>query len=80
MMESFNADVSDNVFENNKYGTRFSVGCGRNIFSKNVITGSAKYVYASRNKSRLSSVRPAACQKGIGAVLVLPCEELICDA
>eukprot|EP00904_Undaria_pinnatifida_P009109 jgi/Undpi1/5328/HiC_scaffold_2.g00609.m1 len=43
MMESFNADVSDNIFENNKYGVRFSVGCGRNVFSKNVITGSAKY-------------------------------------
>ena len=42
MMESFNADVSDNIFENNKYGVRFSVGCGRNVFSKNVITGSAK--------------------------------------
>ncbi|CAM9147288.1 unnamed protein product, partial [Laminaria digitata] len=43
MMESFNAHVSDNLFENNKYGIRFSVGCGRNFFSKNVITGSAKY-------------------------------------
>ena len=42
MMESFNADVSDNVFENNKYGVRFSVGCGRNFFCKNVIAGSAK--------------------------------------
>ena len=42
MMESFDADVSDNLFENNKYGVRFSVGCGRNIFSKNVIKRSAK--------------------------------------
>ena len=42
MMESFNADVSDNIFENNKYGVRISVGCGRNIFSKNVISGSTK--------------------------------------
>eukprot|EP00904_Undaria_pinnatifida_P009115 jgi/Undpi1/5333/HiC_scaffold_2.g00614.m1 len=43
MMESFNADVSNNVFENNKYGVRISVGCGHNVFSKNAISGSAKY-------------------------------------
>lgn len=42
MLESFDADVSDNIFENNKYGVRFSVGCGHNVFSKNVISGSAK--------------------------------------
>ena len=42
MMESFNADVSGNLFENNKYGVRFSVGCASNIFYNNVITGSAK--------------------------------------
>ena len=54
MLESFGAEVSDNIFENNKYGVRFSVGCGRNVFSKNVITGSTKYVCASRNESRLS--------------------------
>ncbi|CAM9817868.1 unnamed protein product, partial [Laminaria digitata] len=43
MMESFNADVSDNVFENNKYGIRFSVGSGRNVFFNNVISGSTRY-------------------------------------
>ena len=42
MMESFDADVSDNVFENNKYGVRISVGCGRNVFASNVISGSTK--------------------------------------
>ena len=42
MMESFNADVSDNTFEDNKYGIRFSVGCGDNVFSNNVISGSSK--------------------------------------
>ncbi|CAN0528963.1 unnamed protein product, partial [Scytosiphon promiscuus] len=42
MMESFNADVSDNVFESNTYGVRISVGCGRNVFAKNVISGSTK--------------------------------------
>ena len=42
MMESFNADVSDNVFENNKYGIRFSVGCGDNEFTNNIISGSSK--------------------------------------
>lgn len=40
MMESFNADVSDNVFENNKYGIRLSVGTADNEFSNNLITGS----------------------------------------
>ena len=40
MLESFNADVSDNIFENNKFGVRFSVGCCHNVFSKNVISGS----------------------------------------
>ena len=42
MMESFNADVSHNVFENNKYGVRISVGCGRNVFYSNLISGSTK--------------------------------------
>ncbi|CAN0586398.1 unnamed protein product, partial [Laminaria digitata] len=35
--------MSDNTFENNKYGIRMSVGCGDNVFSKNVISGSSKY-------------------------------------
>ncbi|CAM9491122.1 unnamed protein product, partial [Laminaria digitata] len=43
LMESFNADVSDNVFENNKYGVRMSVGCGDNVFSDNVISDSTRY-------------------------------------
>lgn len=42
MLESFDADVSDNVFENNFFGVRFAVGCGRNVFSRNVISGSTK--------------------------------------
>ena len=42
MLESFNADVAENVFENNQYGVRLSVGCGRNVFSKNVISGSSE--------------------------------------
>ena len=42
MLESFDADVSGNVFENNKYGVRLSVGCCHNVFSKNVITGSTE--------------------------------------
>lgn len=33
--ESFHATVSDNVFENNKYGVRLSVGCGSNYFTNN---------------------------------------------
>ena len=42
MMESFNADVSDNVFDNNKYGIRMSVGCADNVFYDNVISGSTR--------------------------------------
>lgn len=37
MLESFNASVSENTFENNKYGIRFSVACGDNVFSNNEI-------------------------------------------
>ncbi|CAN0513274.1 unnamed protein product, partial [Scytosiphon promiscuus] len=42
LMETFNADVSNNKFEDNKYGVRLSVGCADNVFSKNDITGSSK--------------------------------------
>lgn len=42
MMELFNADVSNNVFEHNKYGVRISVWCDHKVFSKNVISVSAK--------------------------------------
>ena len=42
LMESFNADVSDNTFEKNKYGIRMSVGCADNVFSNNLITGSTR--------------------------------------
>lgn len=42
LMESFNADVSDNIFENNTYGVRISVGCSHNCFYKNVISDSVK--------------------------------------
>ena len=30
LMESFNADIHDNTFENCKYGIRFSLGAGDN--------------------------------------------------
>eukprot|EP00904_Undaria_pinnatifida_P005798 jgi/Undpi1/2348/HiC_scaffold_13.g05731.m1 len=43
MMESFDAEVSDNIFEDNKYGIRLSVGCADNVFSDNEITDSTKY-------------------------------------
>ena len=42
MLESFNADVSNNTFDSNKYGIRMSVGCGSNVFSDNVISNSTK--------------------------------------
>lgn len=41
-LESNDALVTDNIFENNKYGVRFSVGSARNIIENNVITGSVK--------------------------------------
>ncbi|CAN0405115.1 unnamed protein product, partial [Hapterophycus canaliculatus] len=37
MLESFNASVSQNTFEGNKYGIRFSVACADNVFSNNDI-------------------------------------------
>ena len=42
MMESFNAVVSDNTFENNNYGVRLSVGCADNVFKHNFIAGSSE--------------------------------------
>ena len=42
LMESFNADVSGNTFENNKYGVRMSVGCANNIFYENVFDDATK--------------------------------------
>ena len=42
LLESFGADVSDNTFENNKYGVRFSVGCGDNVFFNNTMFNSTK--------------------------------------
>lgn len=42
LMESFDADVSDNIFENNKYGVRFSVGCADNVFTSNTFQDSTK--------------------------------------
>lgn len=41
-MEVFNAKVTKNTIEDNKYGVRLSVGCADNVFSSNVITGSTK--------------------------------------
>lgn len=33
--ETFNAVISDNIFEDNKYGVRLSVGCGDNLITNN---------------------------------------------
>lgn len=41
-MEVFNAKVSQNTFEDNKYGIRLSVGCADNVFSNNKINDSKK--------------------------------------
>jgi len=41
-LESFNASVSNNTFENNNYGIRFSVGSADNIFTDNVMLNSSK--------------------------------------
>lgn len=40
LMESFDADVYYNEFENNQFGVRLSVGCADNKFVQNVISGS----------------------------------------
>ncbi|CAM9715530.1 unnamed protein product, partial [Laminaria digitata] len=62
LMESFNADVSENTFENNKYGVRLSVGCADNVFHDNIFTGATKYnVYTyegSDSPSVVDSGRP----------------------
>ena len=38
LMESFNADIHDNVFENCKYGIRLSLGSGENQIYDNTFT------------------------------------------
>lgn len=42
ILESYYANVSDNVFEGNKYGIRFSVGSNDNVFHDNIIDDSSK--------------------------------------
>lgn len=42
LLESFGAEVSGNTFEDNKYGVRLSVGCGNNVLSNDVISGSSQ--------------------------------------
>ena len=42
LMEIVNAEVSDNVFEDNKYGVRLSVGCTDNVFTDNIFSDSEK--------------------------------------
>lgn len=42
LMESFRANVSHNVFEDNKYGVRLSVGCADNLFYRNTMSNSTK--------------------------------------
>eukprot|EP00752_Nemacystus_decipiens_P007155 g6407.t1 len=62
LLESFNADVSDNTFDNNNYGVRFSVASGDNVFSNNVFSNSAKYnaysYLGSDSPDTVSSGRP----------------------
>lgn len=43
MLESFSAEVSENKFENNKYGVRMSVGCADNVFTNNYFEDISKY-------------------------------------
>eukprot|EP00752_Nemacystus_decipiens_P012441 g11022.t1 len=43
MLESSNADISGNVFENNKYGIRMSVGCTENMVYNNSFYNTSKY-------------------------------------
>ena len=48
MMDYLNVDEFDNIFENNKYGNRLSVGCGRHVFSKNIIKEHHQRLYEVR--------------------------------
>ena len=42
MMEVFDSVIRDNVFEDNKYGIRMSVGCADNVIENNVVSDSEK--------------------------------------
>lgn len=59
MMMLFNADVSDIVFDQNKYGVTLSVGSGRNVFSSNHTSGyamRATYLYSCPTSLRIIPV------------------------
>ncbi|CAM9140533.1 unnamed protein product [Laminaria digitata] len=43
VLESFYMDVHDNVFKDNRYGIRFSVGAGYNWINNNIISRSFRY-------------------------------------
>ncbi|CAM9348065.1 unnamed protein product, partial [Laminaria digitata] len=62
MMEVFDSEISDNVFEDNKYGMRMSVGCANNVFENNLFSNSEKYnVYTYEGTDlpwTVSSARP----------------------
>lgn len=42
MLEAFGAQVFDNVFKNNTYGIRLSVGSAHNVFHRNEVIDSIK--------------------------------------
>lgn len=42
LLESFGAMVENNTFVNNKYGVRFSVGCGNNKWINNDLRNSSE--------------------------------------
>lgn len=42
MLESSNANISGNVFENNKYGIRMSVGCEGNLVKDNTFRNTSQ--------------------------------------
>ncbi|CAM9705670.1 unnamed protein product, partial [Choristocarpus tenellus] len=56
MLESFDNLITENVFENNRYGIRLSVGCGRNTITNNIFTNSSKYQLYTYQGSDLPDV------------------------
>ncbi|CAM9370594.1 unnamed protein product, partial [Hapterophycus canaliculatus] len=57
MLESSNAEISGNVFEDNKYGVRMSVGCTDNLVTNNTFSNTSKYAIYTYQGSDLPDVQ-----------------------
>ncbi|CAM9879543.1 unnamed protein product, partial [Sphacelaria rigidula] len=56
LMESSRAEVSGNIFTNNKYGVRLSVGCSENRIEDNAVEDSIEYGFYTYEGSDLPEV------------------------